>query len=912
MSLSSHIAPFVRLQTVMTVVLAFGIVFIGWGQTAGPNNAGTGENITGVGTIAWTGPANITTINSPYASVTVPTNDPDLITNYLQGTNYGFSIPSNVTVLGITVTINRYSPTGTNRIRDYRVMLVKGGVIQTGTNYAATSTNWPTSIATATYGGISDLWGNTWTPADINASNFGVAVSVTNPAAADRTGYVDYIQVTVTYATPCGYADATSSGITHTPCINISANVQTVSTTIDPDYYFVMNVIKGLTYQVYTCESTNPANPLKMTVYEEGNPSGPILAFSASNTGNTCATGANNVFLSFTSSLSGQVRILINRATDCSSTNPADLDLRVNVSAGPNTQDNQANAATDTWIGHIYDATNSVVAYDGSFSNYLGYYTQSETFNETFGGGGNDTYCFGPVTSNGTNRASVLTVSYSVRYRMNSTKEGLYSINIGSDDGSRLTVDESLIYSDWVDQGYAVNSNILMDLTGSSSLLLDFYENAGGNQISFQSLTLILANSLNTNTSQTICLGNSGAAISGDTYGTLPSGISLSGTGYQWAYGSSSTGPWTDISGATGATYTPNTSTAPLNTAGVYYIVRKAKLSSTNNVSPNPYVAINESNSATLTVLSPSTAPTSITGTSSICAGSSTTLTTNGGSLGTEAEDIWYTGACPAEAFTQEWTTQPYSTYQTTVNSVTGGVLNVTSTGNDPMIFMDALGSFNPNTYRYVQIRYKVTVGTGGYAEIFFYNTTHNYAVTGEEVAGALLSDGNWHILNLDMWTDPEYTTGGNITGWRFDWSSNSGTTMDIDFITLADQPILDIGTSVTVIPGASTTYYTLKKGACNTTGCASLLVTVHPIPTFTTAVKNNVSCYGGSDGRIDVTITGGVDNSPYYFSINNGSDGYNHTYTGDYPTYTLTGLPEGTHKIRVMDKYGCISENCP
>ncbi|RYF39458.1 MAG: hypothetical protein EOO38_23260, partial [Cytophagaceae bacterium] len=52
----------------------------------------------------------------------------------------------------------------------------------------------------------------------------------------------------------------------------------------------------------------------------------------------------------------------------------------------------------------------------------------------------------------------------------------------------------------------------------------------------FQNLTLVLANSLSINTSQTICLGSSGSMVSGDTYGVLPAGISLSGTGYQWSY----------------------------------------------------------------------------------------------------------------------------------------------------------------------------------------------------------------------------------------------------------------------------------------------------------------------------------------------------------------------------------------
>src|SRR5690606_31541685 len=45
-----------------------------------------------------------------------------------------------------------------------------------------------------------DLWTNTWTPADINNSGFGVALSVeSNLIFSTLTATVDYIQVTVSY-----------------------------------------------------------------------------------------------------------------------------------------------------------------------------------------------------------------------------------------------------------------------------------------------------------------------------------------------------------------------------------------------------------------------------------------------------------------------------------------------------------------------------------------------------------------------------------------------------------------------------------------------------------------------------------------------------------------------------------------
>jgi hypothetical protein len=171
---------------------------IALGQTTvGPNNAGTGSNVNGPGTISWSNPGNITTAGSPYPTASITTH---ATSEYLEGTNYGFSIPSNATIVGIQVTINRYSSanSGGNSINDVTVSLIKGGAI-TGDN-KATSTDWPTSFGTASYGGPSDLWGASWTYADINASNFGVALSAYNQSGfSSRTAYVDYMQISVTY-----------------------------------------------------------------------------------------------------------------------------------------------------------------------------------------------------------------------------------------------------------------------------------------------------------------------------------------------------------------------------------------------------------------------------------------------------------------------------------------------------------------------------------------------------------------------------------------------------------------------------------------------------------------------------------------------------------------------------------------
>ncbi len=166
---------------------------------SGPRNAGTGTDNNAVGTVAWGTPGNITVAGNPYATMSVPTSS---TTHYLQGSNYGFAIPANATINGITVVINRQSSGSTSPLlRDSRVSLVKavGGV--QSTNKAITGTNWSNSgLETATYGGSSDLWGTTWTPAEINTSGFGVVLSAINGNTSySRTATVDYIQITVSY-----------------------------------------------------------------------------------------------------------------------------------------------------------------------------------------------------------------------------------------------------------------------------------------------------------------------------------------------------------------------------------------------------------------------------------------------------------------------------------------------------------------------------------------------------------------------------------------------------------------------------------------------------------------------------------------------------------------------------------------
>lgn len=94
--------------------------------------------------------------------------------------------------------VNRWAMIGLHLQRarelDHAVRLIKGGTV--GGTSLASAAAWPTSEAYASYGGSSELWGQTWTTADINAANFGAAISA---RVQNGTARVNHMRITVWY-----------------------------------------------------------------------------------------------------------------------------------------------------------------------------------------------------------------------------------------------------------------------------------------------------------------------------------------------------------------------------------------------------------------------------------------------------------------------------------------------------------------------------------------------------------------------------------------------------------------------------------------------------------------------------------------------------------------------------------------
>lgn len=159
----------------------------------GPSLAGTGTDIAFNSGNSWTNPGNITLNDGSYA--TAPYNA-SADTNYLQGTNYNFLIPTGSTITGVVMEIGRkYS--GLGPCADVSVKLVKGGVVS-GNNKAAAG-DWTTSDVIASYGSAVDTWGVTLGSADVNASTFGAVVASQLTTVNGGTANVDFMRMTVYY-----------------------------------------------------------------------------------------------------------------------------------------------------------------------------------------------------------------------------------------------------------------------------------------------------------------------------------------------------------------------------------------------------------------------------------------------------------------------------------------------------------------------------------------------------------------------------------------------------------------------------------------------------------------------------------------------------------------------------------------
>ena len=150
-------------------------------STQGPKYAIEAGNNLDIGTVEWIDLANAQggpNEQNPGASCVLGISDK--ITYYLACTNFAFGIPSAAIIKGITVEFNKRSLTDNPfDCNDNSVKIIVSGTIS-GDEKADTVTDWnSTDFTFATYGSSADLWGVSFTAANINDSGFGCGLSAT-------------------------------------------------------------------------------------------------------------------------------------------------------------------------------------------------------------------------------------------------------------------------------------------------------------------------------------------------------------------------------------------------------------------------------------------------------------------------------------------------------------------------------------------------------------------------------------------------------------------------------------------------------------------------------------------------------------------------------------------------------------
>ena len=471
----------------------------------------------------------------------------------------------------------------------------------------------------------------------------------------------------------CAYTGTPLTSVgTYTFCINTPGTTNTITTaTTRSGQYALVNVVQGFTYRFAVGNIFSGVNENLTIINAADNSNFGAGGFVSNSNGATIT--------SWTSPISGQIKVLLSSGS-CINDNTAGGVLTLTLMAVGNTLDSQTTFGTDNWVGHVYDWTGTAPP-GGSSSpmspatttpftaaNYVGYYNiGTETITETFGGG--NTSCV-PVLSNGVNRTNINTELFSVRYRMRSTRPaGCYILNVNGDDGIRVYVDGVLVFSRWVQQGNTSYCNNLINLTGNSEIILDYYENSGGNVLGFSLAPFDgSGNTISGPANVTVC-SNTQALL---TASNLISCNVNTNTVYQWQ-SSTNNVTFTDISGVTSRDYTaPAVGVAPGSPNNIRYFRRVFKPSTLTAGTCEFF-----SNVVTVTTSgSIATTPGSISGSSNQCRSSSGTF-----SIAPVANAVSYTWTTTGST---GWTIPPASngpSVSIAFNaSATAGTLQVSAT----------------------------------------------------------------------------------------------------------------------------------------------------------------------------------------------------------------------------------------
>lgn len=181
----------------------------GVGVQISTKSPGAAANEAGVGTVAWTNPSNALTSNNVYATASLAAGG--AISNWLRLTSFGHTFPAGAKILGVMGKLERKkSGPALSAVKNSQFKIIKAGVIGGSSRSDSPNPSWPTSEAISTVPSLSgvptvgDLWENTLTAANVEASNWGLALSVQESSGIEGGAVAELDQITssVYYTAP--------------------------------------------------------------------------------------------------------------------------------------------------------------------------------------------------------------------------------------------------------------------------------------------------------------------------------------------------------------------------------------------------------------------------------------------------------------------------------------------------------------------------------------------------------------------------------------------------------------------------------------------------------------------------------------------------------------------------------------
>lgn len=273
------------------------------------------------------------------------------------------------------------------------------------------------------------------------------------------------------------------------------------------------------------------------------------------------------------------------------------------------------------------------------------------------------------------------------------------------------------------------------------------------------------------------------------------------------------------------------------------------------------------------------------------------------------AVNITVSGGTPAYSFawsngqnTEDLNTLTSGIYTVTVTDANGCTKTAVATVSQPMALLAVTTATDDACFGASNgdVSLTVTGGTTPYTYVWSNGTTTQnlvnvaagtYCVTVTDAHGCSTSTCTVVLEN------PEIILSTSVTNVNCNGGSDGAIELSVSGGTPAYSLTLwSNGKTTQDISGLAAGTYTVTVtdfSGCTRTTSATV---TQPTAIVLSATAVNVSCFGGANGSIDLTVSGGTSPYTYQWSAN----------AGNATTQDVNGLPAGTYNVTVTDAHGC------